>query len=130
MTLVKHLSYFPNYLRRFFWLPFKSDDHLCLYIKNLENSRLNPVFRYAISIWICVRTLDEYCAVDLWCTNYIRYIKLQKPNILLLFVTPWITTMKSFLFYCFPQRKKERPVQKVRVCDSPMHYGLEFQILD
>ena len=32
----------------------KSDDYLNLYIRNLENSRLKLVFRYTISICICV----------------------------------------------------------------------------
>ena len=32
----------------------KSDDHLYLYIRNLKNSRLKPVFQYTISICICV----------------------------------------------------------------------------
>ena len=32
----------------------KTDDYLYLYIRNLENSRLKPVFRYTIFICICV----------------------------------------------------------------------------
>ena len=32
----------------------KSDDYLYLYIRNLENSRLKPVFWYSISFCICV----------------------------------------------------------------------------
>ena len=32
----------------------KTDDYLYLYIRNLEYSRLKPVFRYAIFICICV----------------------------------------------------------------------------
>ena len=32
----------------------KTDDYLYLYIRNLENSRLKPVFRYTIFIYICV----------------------------------------------------------------------------
>ena len=32
----------------------KSYDYLYLYIRNLENSHLKPVFRYTISISICV----------------------------------------------------------------------------
>ena len=31
-----------------------SDDYLYLYIRNLESSRLKPVFRYTIAICICV----------------------------------------------------------------------------
>ena len=45
----------------------KSDDYLYLYIKNLENSRLKPVFRYTISIYFCVgryRILNGYCVVE------------------------------------------------------------------
>ena len=37
-----------------------------LYIRNLEHSRLKPVFRYTISIYICVgrlRILNKYCVV-------------------------------------------------------------------
>ena len=32
----------------------KTDDYLYLYIRNLENLRLKPVFRYTIFICICV----------------------------------------------------------------------------
>ena len=37
-----------------FFFRNKTDDHLYLYIRNLENSRLKSVFRYTIFICICV----------------------------------------------------------------------------
>ena len=48
----------------------KSDDYLYLYIRNLENSRLKPVFRFTTSICICVgrkRILNGYCVVEKSC---------------------------------------------------------------
>ena len=32
----------------------KTDDYLYLYVRNIENSSLKPVFRYTIFICICV----------------------------------------------------------------------------
>ena len=37
-----------------FFFQNRTDDYLYLYIRNLENSRLKPVFRYTIIICICV----------------------------------------------------------------------------
>jgi hypothetical protein len=47
---------------------FETNQTIILFVhQNLENSRLNPVFRYTISICICVgrwRILNEYYVVE------------------------------------------------------------------
>jgi hypothetical protein len=54
----------------------KSDDYLYLYTRNLENSRLKPVFWYTILIWgqvdntkwiLCKRIIGVKCA-------YLRFL--------------------------------------------------------
>ena len=75
-SLKTQLSFFLN----------KTDDYLYLFIRNLENSRLKPFFRYTIFIYICVcrqRILNRYCVVekqvlnvriqDFGCTNNMYY---------------------------------------------------------
>ena len=57
----------------------KSDDYLYLYIRNLENQRLKPVFRYKISIFICVgrkRMLNglSCCRKIVFNGQYLRFL--------------------------------------------------------
>ena len=57
----------------------KLDDYLYLYVRYLENSRLNPVFQYTISICICVsrqRILNRYRADEKQVLN-VRIYDLQ-----------------------------------------------------
>ena len=41
----------------------ETDLNVYLYIRNLENSHLKPVFRYTIIICICVG-IDGYCVIE------------------------------------------------------------------
>ena len=70
----KFLAFFEN----------KSDDYLYLYIRNLENTRLNSVFRLKISnlvlcglvenskwIFVVEKHVINVCIYDFLCTNII-----------------------------------------------------------
>ena len=74
---------------------YTSDDYLYLYIRNLENSRLKPIFRYQISIctqWILCSQKNCFK----WCVFKISDAQIQlKLNIFLSYL--YIKPTKSLL---------------------------------